>query len=87
MLILSRKTDQSIAIGDHVKITVVAIQEGQVKLGIEAPQETKIYRTEIYEQIQQQNAAAAKSEKISAVKAARLLSTTSRPPAAAKHGP
>lgn len=54
MLVLSRKTDESIQIQDNIKITIIAIERDRVKLGIEAPKEIKINREEIYEKILQQ---------------------------------
>jgi carbon storage regulator len=47
MLILSRKTNQQIVIGQNVVITVVAISPGQVRLGIEAPREIPVHRKEV----------------------------------------
>ncbi len=78
MLILTRKTGEEIAIGEHVTVRVVAVQDGQVKLGIEAPKELKIYRGEIYELIQQQNIRAAQISKTSVAKAAGLLTAGRR---------
>jgi len=62
MLVLTRKLGESIAIDDHIKITVVQIKGKQVRLGINAPQETKIHREEVYQAIQDQNTAASKSD-------------------------
>jgi carbon storage regulator len=59
MLVLSRKMNQSIMIGDDVRIVVVAVDRDQVKLGIEAPREVPVHRSEIYEEIQRANRAAA----------------------------
>jgi carbon storage regulator len=61
MLVLTRKIGETIAIDDHIKITVVQIKGKQVRLGIEAPKETKIHREEVYQAIQEQNHAALQS--------------------------
>jgi carbon storage regulator len=61
MLVLTRKLGESIAIDDHIKIVVVQIKGKQVRLGIQAPKETKIHREEVYAAIQEQNKEAAKS--------------------------
>jgi len=55
MLVLTRKLGESIAIDDHIKIRVVQIKGKQVRLGIEAPRDTKIHREEVYAAIQDQN--------------------------------
>ena len=47
MLILSRKPGQSLRIGDNIVVTVVSLREGQVRIGIEAPADTKILRSEL----------------------------------------
>lgn len=59
MLVLSRKVNQSIMIGDNVRIVVVAVDRDQVKLGIEAPRDISVHRSEIYEEIQRANQSAA----------------------------
>jgi carbon storage regulator len=61
MLVLTRKLGESIAIDDHIKIVVVQIKGKQVRLGIQAPKETKIHREEVYTAIQEQNKEAVKS--------------------------
>lgn len=60
MLVLTRKLGESIAIDDHIKIVVVQIKGKQVRLGIQAPKETKIHREEVYSAIQEQNQEAAR---------------------------
>jgi carbon storage regulator len=60
MLVLTRKIGESIAIDDHIKIVVVQIKGKQVRLGIQAPKETKIHREEVYSAIQDQNKESAK---------------------------
>jgi carbon storage regulator len=59
MLVLSRKVNQSIMVGDNVRVVVVAVDRDQVKLGIEAPREIAVHRSEIYEEIQRANRSAA----------------------------
>ena len=58
MLVLSRKLNQSIVIGDDVHIVVVSIDRDTVKLGIQAPREVPVHRAEVYEEIQRANRAA-----------------------------
>ena len=58
MLVLSRKLNQSIVIGDDVHIVVVAIDRDTVKLGIQAPREVPVHRAEVYEEIQRVNRSA-----------------------------
>ena len=59
MLILSRKTDQSIKIGDDITITIIEIHGDQVKIGVDAPKTVKVFRQEVYDDIQRQNREAA----------------------------
>jgi carbon storage regulator len=59
MLILTRKIGETITVGDRIKIVVVDIKGKQVRLGVEAPQETTIFRHEIYQKIQAENRLAA----------------------------
>lgn len=59
MLVLSRKINQSIMVGDNVRIVIVAVDRDQVKLGIEAPREVPVHRSEVYEEIQRSNRSAA----------------------------
>ena len=47
MLVLSRKTGDSLSIGGNVRVTVIAIRNGQIKLGIEAPKDVKVLREEL----------------------------------------
>jgi len=63
MLVLTRKIGESISIDDNIKITVVQIKGKQVRIGIDAPKETKIYREEVYTAIQDENRAAVESMK------------------------
>lgn len=59
MLVLTRKQNQSIQIGDDIEVKVLDVAGDQVKLGISAPGSMDIYRKEIYLDIQKQNNEAA----------------------------
>ncbi len=61
MLVLSRKINQKIRIGNDVVITIVSVSENNVKIGIEAPSSVKILREELYESVKQQVNEAQKS--------------------------
>ncbi|MCG1021586.1 carbon storage regulator CsrA [Sutcliffiella horikoshii] len=61
MLVLTRKIDEAITIGDDIEITVLSINGDQVKLGIQAPKHIEIHRKEIYLSIQEENNAASHS--------------------------
>ncbi|MEK7637467.1 MAG: carbon storage regulator CsrA [Patescibacteria group bacterium] len=61
MLVLTRKLGEIIRVGDAVKITILEIRSGQVKLGIEAPPEIKVHREEVYARIQENRRAGRKS--------------------------
>ena len=55
MLVLTRKSGESIAIGHDIKVTILGISGKQVKLGISAPERVLVYREEIFEKIQREN--------------------------------
>lgn len=59
MLVLSRKLNESIKIGDDIELTVVSIDGEQVKIGINAPKNVDIHRKEVYLSIQEENTKAA----------------------------
>jgi carbon storage regulator len=61
MLILTRKPGESIYIGDGIKVVIVEIKGNQIRLGIDAPSDVRIYREEIYLQILEENKKAAES--------------------------
>jgi carbon storage regulator len=54
MLVLSRKVEESIMIGQDVEITVVEIRGDKVRLGIEAPKDVPVHRREVFDAIQQE---------------------------------
>ena len=65
MLILTRKSGESITIGDDVKVTVGEVKGKQVRIGIDAPRSYTIHREEIYISIQEENRRAAKESPLS----------------------
>ena len=56
MLVLSRKKDEKIIIGDNIKVMIIEIRGDKVRLGIDAPKEIPVHREEVYEAIQRENA-------------------------------
>lgn len=62
MLVLTRKLNESIMIGNDIEITILAVEGDQIKLGIDAPKQVDIHRKEIYLSIQQENNQAVHTE-------------------------
>ena len=58
MLVLTRKVNQSIIIGDGIEVVVLEVRGEQVRLGIKAPRNVEVHRKEIFEQIHAENEAA-----------------------------
>lgn len=56
MLILERRIDETIHIGDDITVMVVGIKGNQVRLGISAPQDVEVHREEIYRRVQAEKA-------------------------------
>ena len=71
MLVLTRKENESIMIGDDVEVKVLDLKENQVKLGIVAPRAVAVHRREVYLAIRAENAQAAAAAQIDNV--SRLL--------------
>lgn len=55
MLILTRRPNEALMIGDNVVVTVLSINGNQIRIGVEAPKEIPIHREEIYEKIQRES--------------------------------
>jgi carbon storage regulator len=63
MLVLTRKANQSIMIGDTIEVSVLSVMGEKVRLGIQAPRDVPVFRKEVFVEIQQQNVEAAESSK------------------------
>lgn len=72
MLVLTRKIGESIKINEDVKITVIDVKGKNIRLGIDAPRETKIYREEVFLRIKEENKSAA-SQKFDLGKVSQLM--------------
>lgn len=59
MLILSRKTNEKICIGENITLTIIEVRGDQVKIGVDAPKDVKVFRHEVFQAIQSENKAAA----------------------------
>jgi carbon storage regulator len=57
LLILTRRVNESLRVGDDVTVTVVAVKGNQVRIGINAPKDVEVHREEIYDRVQQEKAA------------------------------
>jgi len=60
MLVLARKLDESIVIGENIEVKIIAVEKGVVKLGIDAPSDISIVRNELLESVKEANIAASK---------------------------
>ena len=62
MLVLTRKSNQSIMIGDDIEVSVLSIMGEKVRIGIQAPRTIPVFRKEVYLEIQQEKAAGGREE-------------------------
>jgi len=58
MLVLTRKSHQSLMIRDDIEVTVLSVMGEKVRIGIQAPRKLPVFRTEVYREIEQQKVAA-----------------------------
>jgi carbon storage regulator len=75
LLVLTRKSNQSIMIGDEIEVSVLSIMGEKVRIGIQAPRTIPVFRKEVYLEIQQEKAAGGREE---VDKALENLSTEDR---------
>jgi carbon storage regulator len=64
MLVLTRKSNQSIMIGDEIEVSVLAIMGEKVRIGIEAPRKVPVFRKEVYLEIQQERTGGSEREAV-----------------------
>jgi carbon storage regulator len=62
LLVLTRKSNQSIMIGDDIEVSVLSIMGEKVRIGIQAPRTIPVFRKEVYLEIQQEKAAGGRAE-------------------------
>ena len=84
MLVLSRRSHESIRIGDSIVITVLEVRGDHVRIGIDAPSEVEVHRQEVYEAIQAANRSAASPTAASLAAAAGALRNLAAPAPAAR---
>ena len=65
MLILTRRLGEAVNIGGEIKITVLDIKGNAVRIGVEAPRQVAVHRSEVFEMIQEQNRQAAATSELS----------------------
>jgi carbon storage regulator len=80
MLVLSRKPNQSIIIGEDIEVVVLEVKGDTVKLGLKAPRDVKVYRQEIYAEIRSENERAAANAAATRSAAQFLKQALSRKP-------
>lgn len=82
MLVLSRKPNQSIMIGEEIEVVVLEVKGDTVKIGLKAPRDVKVFRQEIYVEIKAENAraAAATTETSNAAKLLQQALQKKKPP-------
>jgi len=73
MLILSRRPEQALRLGDEITVTVLGVEGDRVKLGIQAPRNVLVLRQELFQQVQSANSDAARGARPSTSTIAALL--------------
>lgn len=78
MLVLSRRCGESVTIGPDIRVVVLGVKSGQVRLGIEAPAAVAVHREEVYVRIQEENRLAAKTQVVPIDALRRLIPAKTR---------
>ncbi|NGZ08364.1 MAG: carbon storage regulator CsrA [Nitrospira sp. LK70] len=78
MLVLSRRCGESVTIGPDIRVVVLGVKSGQVRLGIEAPPAVAVHREEVYVRIQEENRLAAKTHVVPIDALRRLIPAKTR---------
>ncbi len=73
MLVLTRRAEEKIKIGDNIVISILGVEAGNVKIGIDAPKEITILRMEVFDQIQKENIESVPKELTDITDAAELM--------------
>lgn len=73
MLVLSRRTGESVVIGHEVTVTVLEVRGDVVRIGIDAPRHVQVHREEVYRELQEANRAAAAADDAAAASLAQAL--------------
>jgi carbon storage regulator len=76
MLVLTRKANQSIMIGENIEVSVLSVLGEKVRLGIQAPRDVPVFRKEVFLEIQAQNLEAAESSKDALDRALGMMGET-----------
>jgi carbon storage regulator len=84
MLILSRKSGESIVIDGRIKITIIRVEGEAVKVGVEAPAEVPVHRQEVYDEIQRSNQQAITRQKVALPKFSKISKQAAVAPSPAK---
>ncbi len=78
MLVLTRRCGESVTIGPDIRVVVLGLKSGQVRLGIEAPRAVAVHREEVYVRIQEENRLAAKTHVVPIDALRRLIAPKTR---------
>ncbi len=73
MLVLKRKAGESIIVADNIEIKIIEVEEGRIKIGIDAPKEVSIIRKEVLDETKSENKTAAQSRNIDKTTLTKIL--------------